>query len=90
MDLVEIREGDALQTLAQDLPETLDLVLLDGAKGLYTDILEGVDQRLHPGSLVIADDTHRCPDYVQSIRANTQKYLSMPLTDDVELSMRLS
>jgi predicted O-methyltransferase YrrM len=90
MDLVEIREGDALQTLAQDLPETLDLVLLDGAKGLYTDILECVEQRLHPGSLVIADDTHRCPDYVQSIRANAQKYLSMPLTDDVELSMRLS
>jgi predicted O-methyltransferase YrrM len=33
-DLVEIREGDALQTLAADLPETIDLVLLDGAKAL--------------------------------------------------------
>ena len=33
-DLVEIREGDALETLARDLPETIDLVLLDGAKGL--------------------------------------------------------
>jgi predicted O-methyltransferase YrrM len=38
-DLVEIREGDALQTLAQDLPESIDLLLLDGAKGLYADIL---------------------------------------------------
>jgi len=90
MDLVEIREGDALQTLAHDLPETFDLVLLDGAKALYTDILERVDQRLHPGSLVIADDTHRCPDYVQSIRAEAHKYFSVPLTGDVELSMRLS
>jgi predicted O-methyltransferase YrrM len=90
MDFVEIREGDALQTLAQDLPETLDLVLLDGAKALYMDILETVDQRLHPGSLVIADDTHRCPDYLQSIRAQANKYLSVPLTGDVELSMRLS
>jgi hypothetical protein len=44
----------------------------------------------HSGSLVIADDTHRCPDYVQSIRANAHKYVSVPLTDDVELSMRLS
>jgi predicted O-methyltransferase YrrM len=30
-DLVEVREGDALETLAHDLPESIDLVLLDGA-----------------------------------------------------------
>jgi predicted O-methyltransferase YrrM len=30
-NLVEIRSGDALKTLARDLPETIDLVLLDGA-----------------------------------------------------------
>ena len=29
IDLVEIREGDALETLAHGLPDTLDLVLLD-------------------------------------------------------------
>lgn len=38
-DLVDIREGDALETLARDLPETIDLVLLDGAKGLYSKVL---------------------------------------------------
>jgi hypothetical protein len=54
------------------------------------DILERVEQRLHPGSLVIANDTHRCPDYVQSIRAEAHKYLSVPLVGDVALSMRLS
>ena len=32
LDLVELREGDALTTLAADLPESIDLVLLDGAK----------------------------------------------------------
>ena len=31
----KIREGDALQTLAQDLPKSIDLLLLNGAKGLY-------------------------------------------------------
>src|SRR5580704_14418756 len=31
-DLVEIREGDALQTLSVHLPDKIDLVLLDGAK----------------------------------------------------------
>src|SRR6185503_15451373 len=39
IDLVEIRVGDALKTLATDLPETVDLLLLDGAKSLYPDIL---------------------------------------------------
>src|SRR3954462_6846524 len=38
-DLVEIRIGDALQTLRVDLPETIDLLLLDGAKALYPEIL---------------------------------------------------
>ena len=37
-DLVEIRVGDALETLARDLPEGIDLVLLDGAKNLYLTI----------------------------------------------------
>ena len=36
IDLVEIREGDALKTLKVDLPETIDLLLLDGAKSIYT------------------------------------------------------
>src|ERR1700733_5455363 len=31
-DLVDVREGDALETLARDLPDSIDLVLLDGAK----------------------------------------------------------
>lgn len=39
IDLVEIREGDALKTLATSLPDVIDLVLLDGSKALYPDIL---------------------------------------------------
>ena len=31
IDLVEIRVGDALRTLSVDLPESVDLLLLDGA-----------------------------------------------------------
>src|SRR5258705_11397147 len=46
IDLVEIREGDALKTLSVDLPETIDLVLLDGAKALYPDVLSLVESRL--------------------------------------------
>ncbi len=42
---------DALETLAHDLPDTLDLVLLDGAKALYADILDRIDARLRQGSI---------------------------------------
>jgi predicted O-methyltransferase YrrM len=37
--LVEIRAGDALQTLASGLPTSIDLVLLDGAKAIYVEML---------------------------------------------------
>jgi predicted O-methyltransferase YrrM len=48
-DLIEIREGDALETLRQDLPDTIDLVLLDGAKSLYPEILDLLEPRLRKG-----------------------------------------
>ncbi|MFX6006774.1 class I SAM-dependent methyltransferase, partial [Acinetobacter baumannii] len=56
IELVELRQGDALVTLAADLPETIDLLLLDGAKPLYPDILALVESRLRPGALVVADN----------------------------------
>src|SRR6202012_2939342 len=38
-DLVDLREGDALKTLAGNLPSSIDLVFLDGAKALYPQVL---------------------------------------------------
>jgi predicted O-methyltransferase YrrM len=89
IDLVEIREGDALQTLARDLPQTLDFVLLDGAKALYADVLALVESRLRPGSLVLADDARHCPEFVNRMRAAADSYVSMPLAGDLEIAMRL-
>jgi predicted O-methyltransferase YrrM len=89
IDLVEIREGDALETLARDLPEIFDLVLLDGAKGLYADILYQLEACLRPGSLVLADDARHCPEFVSHMRSNANRYVSVPLAGDLEMSMRL-
>ena len=89
IDLVEIREGDALETLAHDLPETFDLVLLDGAKSLYADILHCVETRLRPGTLLLADDARYCAEFVSRMRADTNRYISVPLAGDLEMSMRL-
>ncbi|MGP8472831.1 O-methyltransferase [Burkholderia sp. PR2] len=87
-DLVEIREGDALRTLAADLPETVDLLLLDGAKALYPEVLALVGRRLRPGAFVIADNAQYSPDYLAYVRAPENGYLSVPFGGDVELSMR--
>ncbi|ATB39827.1 O-methyltransferase [Cystobacter fuscus] len=89
IDLVEIREGDALRTLAVDLPETIDLLLLDGAKALYPEILDRVESRLRPGALIIADNADFSPDYLARVRSPASGYLSTPFAEDVELSMRL-
>jgi predicted O-methyltransferase YrrM len=90
MDLVEIREGDALQTLRIDLPETIDLILLDGAKALYPEILGLAENRLRPGALIIADDADDSPDYLARVRSSAAGYMSTPLVGGVELSMRLN
>jgi predicted O-methyltransferase YrrM len=88
IDLVEIREGDALKTLSADLPGTIDLVLLDGAKSLYADILDIVESHLRPGAFVVADNANFSPDYLARVRAPGGGYLSTPIGGDVELSMR--
>lgn len=88
-DLVEIREGDALKTLAADLPEHIDLVLLDGAKSIYGEVLDLVESRLRPGASLVADNADLSPDYLARVRAANSGYLSVPFGEDVELSMRI-
>jgi predicted O-methyltransferase YrrM len=89
IDLVEFREGDALKTLSTGLPETVDLVLLDGAKSLYSEILNLVESRLRPGAFVVADNTDYSPEYMARICSPEGGYLSLSFADDVEVSMRL-
>lgn len=88
-DLVEVREGDALQTLGADLPDQVDLLLLDGAKALYPEILDLVQPRLRSGAFVIADDADKSPDYLARVRSKAGGYLSTPVGEDVELSVWL-
>jgi predicted O-methyltransferase YrrM len=86
-DLVEIREGDALETLAGDLPATVDLVLLDGHKPLYGRVLELVAPRLRQGACLVADNVDHSPDYVKLVRG--EGFISVPFSDEVEVSMKV-
>jgi predicted O-methyltransferase YrrM len=88
-DLVEIREGDALQTLARDLPDAIDFVLLDGAKSLYPRVFALLESRLRGGALIVADNADDSPEYLARVRSPANGYLSVPFSEDVELSMRL-
>jgi predicted O-methyltransferase YrrM len=56
--LVDLRAGDALATLPQALPASVDLVFLDGHKDQYLEVLGLVRHRLHPGSTVLADNAN--------------------------------
>ncbi|SDH81505.1 Methyltransferase domain-containing protein [Bradyrhizobium sp. Rc2d] len=90
IDLVEIREGDALKTLSADLPDTIDLVLLDGAKALYSDILDLLEGHLGPGAIIVADNADDSPDYLARVRAPGSGYMSTAFAEDVELSVRIN
>ena len=54
-DVVEVRLGDALETL-KEVPEPLDLVFLDGWKDLYIPVLELLKPKLRPGAVVLGDN----------------------------------
>jgi predicted O-methyltransferase YrrM len=87
-EFVEIREGDALETLARDIPP-IDLVLLDGAKPLYLKVLKLLEPQLRTGAMLVADNADWSPEYLECVRNPANGYLSVPFGDDVELSMRL-
>jgi predicted O-methyltransferase YrrM len=91
-DLVDLRVGDALETLAS-LPGPVDLLLLDGWSELYLPVLRVVEPRLRPGALVVADDTDMLPDalvdYLAHVRGPGYRSQHLPLGDGLELSCRL-
>ena len=63
--------------------------MLDGAKALYSDVLDRVEARLRAGAVVIADNADHCPDYLERVRNGANGYMSMAFAADVELSIRL-
>jgi predicted O-methyltransferase YrrM len=92
-DWVTILLGDARQTLATiDAP--VGFVLLDGWKNLYLPVLQLLEPRLTPGTLILADDTvsmaEEMPDYLAYIRDPAHGYVSIPFpeSDGLEITCR--
>lgn len=87
-DIVEIREGDALETPAHEMPDTIDLVFLDGAKNLYGSVLDLLEPRLAPGAVIVADNADGSPTYLDRVRTSST-YMSLRLHEEVELTIKV-
>jgi predicted O-methyltransferase YrrM len=79
-DLVDIREGDALETL-RDVGGEVDVLLLDGAFPLYLPVLKLIEPRLRTGALVLAENALD-PDYLDYVRSSADGYLSQSVALD--------
>lgn len=93
-DLIEVLEGDALASL-QNLDGPVDFVLLDGWKELYVPVLELLEPRLSPGTLVVADNTSMAElqSYLDYVRDPANGYVSVSFpardADSMEISCRI-
>jgi predicted O-methyltransferase YrrM len=91
-DLVQVREGDAFETLS-DVTE-IGFLLLDGWKALYLAMLQKLEPALKSSSLIVAGDLKIMPEMLQPYLAyvrdpeNGYNSCELPFDDGLELSLR--
>jgi predicted O-methyltransferase YrrM len=94
IEYVEIREGDAAETL-KDPGGTVDMVLLDGMKKMYVEIVEMLKPHLRQGAVVLADNIFSykkaLAPFVDHMRnpANGFQSVTLFLGDGTAYSIRL-
>jgi predicted O-methyltransferase YrrM len=93
---VEVRLGDALETLKSGIPQTIDLIMLDGAKSLYLDVLQLLEPNLRRGGIVASDNTNQesLASFVNHVRSPANGYISSGIltgdrTHGHEISIRI-
>jgi len=79
-DLVEIREGDALDTL-KDVGDAVDVLHNDGAFALYLPVLMLIESSLKPGSVILGENAFE-PQYLDYVRNPANGYVSQSLPID--------
>lgn len=77
-DLVDIRVGDALETLKKGIGGDIDMVHLDGAFNLYLPVLKLLEPHLKPGALVIGENAVES-GYLDYVRNPRNGYLSLTM-----------
>ncbi|WP_442678531.1 O-methyltransferase [Sphingomonas sp. ASY06-1R] len=79
-DLVEIREGDALETL-KDVGVEVDLALIDGAWSLYLPVLQLIEPSLRPGAVILAENAF-AQDYLDYVRNPASGFIAQTMPID--------
>jgi predicted O-methyltransferase YrrM len=90
-DIVEVRTGDALETL-RSLEAPVEFLFLDGRNDYYLSVLELVEPSLAPNAVIAADLSADDPDllpYLAHVRRDGGDYASttVPLDAGVEISV---
>ena len=94
LDLVEIRVGDARETL-RGFDGAVDFAFIDGWKELYLPVLKVIEPRLRAGALVVADNLNLAGSvlkgYVDYVGSERNGYLSvqLPIGDRLSVALRL-
>jgi predicted O-methyltransferase YrrM len=79
-DLVELRVGDARESLRHGVGGDIDMVMLDGAFTLYLPILKLLEPHLRPGAIIIGENAFaHAGGYIEYVRDPQNGYLSLPL-----------
>ena len=93
-DVIELREGNAVETLAS-VNDGIDFLLLDGWNDLYLELFKLLEPKLNPGAIIYTDNAsfpsgrnfikylHQYPSKFENSRIKTSK-------SDVELSRYIS
>ncbi|SBS78517.1 conserved hypothetical protein [uncultured Mycobacterium sp.] len=76
-DFVDIRVGDALDTLRDGVGGSVDLVHLDGAVTLYRPVLQLLEPHPAPNAPTLAENG--TPDYLDYVRDRGNGYVSLTL-----------
>src|SRR5260370_10725211 len=87
-DQIKVIKGSAIEILSK-LPGPFDLVFLDAEKTQYLDYLKAVEDKLHQGSVVVADNVgvfaDQMQNYLHYVR-NTGRYRSRTVDTLLEFS----
>ncbi|WP_437322077.1 O-methyltransferase [Sorangium sp. So ce385] len=79
-EIVELRVGDARETLKTGVGGDIDMVLLDGAFTLYLDLLKLLEPHLKPGAVIIGENAfEQASGYIDYVRNPQNGYLSQSL-----------
>lgn len=83
-EYIDLREGDALETLKVDVPDNIDFLLLDGWNNLYLPLLKLLEPKFKKGTLIYTDNASfkSTKPFLEYVKANTAKYKTVSINAD--------